>query len=265
MASARRSVFGSARARSPSRARSLSQASRICPVIEAVSQAALIPKSREEVAQAGVFAGAERPRRGRGPCGRRRCRHSGRASLSCPPPGSLPTGRTASRLRPRTRSAGLRDAGARGARRRASPRARYAAGPRQGRSAAARSARWRALPRSSTPSARRTGLRRRHQRGARGPRRGRRWRPATPAPGSAAALLSPARARGPQCEYCEPSGPSFLALGAEVAVYRGPADAERLGDLGWAFTASAAALAAASLSASITVGRPPLRPEPWPR
>ena len=36
-----RSVFGSALARSPSRASSLSQASRICPVIEAVSHAPL--------------------------------------------------------------------------------------------------------------------------------------------------------------------------------------------------------------------------------
>src|SRR5258708_24983726 len=41
-----RSVFGSALARSPSKARSLSQASRICPVIEAGSHAALVPESK---------------------------------------------------------------------------------------------------------------------------------------------------------------------------------------------------------------------------
>jgi hypothetical protein len=39
--STRRSVFGSALARSPSRASSFSQASRICPVFEAVSHAPL--------------------------------------------------------------------------------------------------------------------------------------------------------------------------------------------------------------------------------
>src|SRR5580704_10508007 len=44
-----RSVLGSALARSPSRARSLSQASRICPVIAAVSHAALIPKSKDVI------------------------------------------------------------------------------------------------------------------------------------------------------------------------------------------------------------------------
>ena len=50
-----RSVFSSALARSPSRARSFSQASRICPVIAAVSQAALTAKPEEEVTQAGVL------------------------------------------------------------------------------------------------------------------------------------------------------------------------------------------------------------------
>src|ERR1019366_7009459 len=55
-----RSVWGSALARSPSRASSLSQASRICPVIEAVSHAALIPKSKEEMADSAVLPGADR-------------------------------------------------------------------------------------------------------------------------------------------------------------------------------------------------------------
>src|ERR1039458_3494679 len=55
-----RSVLGSALARSPSRASSLSQASRICPVIEAVSHAALIPKSKEEMADSAVLPGVGR-------------------------------------------------------------------------------------------------------------------------------------------------------------------------------------------------------------
>src|SRR5450755_928528 len=55
-----RSVLGSALARSPSRVSSLSQASRICPVIEAVSHAALIPKSKEEMADSAVLPGADR-------------------------------------------------------------------------------------------------------------------------------------------------------------------------------------------------------------
>ena len=54
-----RSVFGSALARSPSRASSFSQASRMQAVIEAVSQAALILKSWEGKWPAGVLPGPD--------------------------------------------------------------------------------------------------------------------------------------------------------------------------------------------------------------
>jgi hypothetical protein len=52
--------LGSALARSPSRASSFSQVSRICPVIAAVSQAPVDGEVMgEEVAQPGVLAGAD--------------------------------------------------------------------------------------------------------------------------------------------------------------------------------------------------------------
>src|SRR5208282_6169926 len=57
-----------------------------------------------------------------------------------------------------------------------------------------------------------------------------------------------------------PQGVALLALGGQVPVDRGAADAEGPGDLAGLSPRARRALAAASLSASITVGRPPVRP-----
>jgi hypothetical protein len=126
---------------------------------------------RREMSQAGVLPGANdsRPRRGRGPGGRRRRKCTGRASPSSQPGYSSPTASGATRRPSRTGTAGRRGAAARGGRRPASPSARLSAGPRPGPRAAARSARRRAPPRSSRRDARSAGSGRPHRRGARGP------------------------------------------------------------------------------------------------
>ena len=198
MASARRSVFGSARARSPSRARSLSQASRICPVIEAVSQAALIPKSKEEVAQAGrlcrcgtsstrawtLWAASmqafwpSQPFRVRRPV---RCPQAVPSAVFGLEQGQLGSGMRALAAR--------EDAHRRGPGTQLVPARAAAQQPGQlggvrflDPARPVRAGRVCAGVISAALADR---------------ARGRRWRPATPAPGSAAALLSPARARGP--------------------------------------------------------------------
>ena len=120
--------------------------------------------------------------------------------------GCRPTGCTASRLRLRTGSAGRPGAAVPGGRTPASFPARRAADPRPGRGAAGRSARDVRFLDPAGAVAAATGRRRRHRSGARGPRRRRRSRSARfPPPGSAASPPSPA---GPA-----PSRPSRSAGG----------------------------------------------------